>query len=237
MDHKQVVFGRWSVVLSVSGWVLPLTLVTVAKMTALPDEPLSMSMKSLVGLLFLVLVLASIALGAVARDTTCGKIALGLSIPSLLIVCGAGIWSSSNPAYNPDRQTVAYMEALRDQNWRKLWDLTEFSPIELRVWRSPEIYDRDMRRNLESPGVAEGFHYFTEMRDLSAGKPLIHGDRAEVPTCASIYAKGHDLHLHGWAHLRRRGDTWRVVICEHDWDDPMVGILGIYGIPYNPTTK
>jgi hypothetical protein len=233
MRLQKETLGRLSIIFAVVGFVLPFVLGFINAVLN-PDDT---GKSPYLGILFIFLQLTAIICAICAGKTRNAKVGVGCSVASLVFLFGLAYFMFYHQVEEPKKQALAFYRALHDQNWRKLWYLTRFTGRESRVWRTPEIYERDMLQNLLDPDTRLAFNDFSEVQDFAVANPRFEIDGAHLSTTATITRNGRVLHLNGSAHLIEQGGTWKVIIDEYETDDPFVGYCRFLGIPYHPQNQ
>ena len=103
---------------------------------------------------------------------------------------------------DPRPAVLAYYVALSKQDWKAMYPLTAFSAEEKDVYKNADDFAQKMEKQLsvDMPSK-QGFDYLKRLSDISVSPATIQGDKAEVPTAATLRYQGKILRFHGIAHM------------------------------------
>lgn len=92
-----------------------------------------------------------------------------------------------------------------------MYSLSLFSTnVRQKMPSDPEEFASGVRKGIsESGGEKTVNDLFNNMSDLAVGEPVLHGDKAAVPTSSTITMNGRALSFKGTAHMTRDGDLWK----------------------------
>ena len=117
----------------------------------------------------------------------------------------------------PQAQALKVYTVIRDQDWRSLYFLTAVSPpIKKLMPTSPEVYAIQLQQGLEQgPDKGERTKRFlASISGINVGVPIIKGDKAQVPTSATVTFTGTPQVFKGVAHLIKDDGVWKLDLTE-----------------------
>ena len=127
----------------------------------------------------------------------------GLFVVGIMAGCHRSLPDPRTPARN-------YYTALSRQDWRAMYPLTAFSSEEKEVYKDADEFTRKMVMQVSVDDAhKEGFDYLKGLTEISVGTPVVSGDKADVPTSATLLYQGNTMRFHGVAHMLYEDGAWK----------------------------
>ena len=156
------------------------------------------------------------------------KLWLGLLIVGIMAGC------HRTPA-DPRPAALSYYVALSKQDWKTMYPLTAFSAEEKDVYKNADDFAQKMEKQLsvDMPSK-QGFDYMKGLSAISVSPATIQGDKAEVPTAATLRFQNKIFHFHGVAHMLEVGGKWKFDTSASGTDVTAKAITQLLGQPEKP---
>jgi hypothetical protein len=109
-------------------------------------------------------------------------------------------------------QALKVYKAIQKQDWRTMYSLTRFSvTLTQKIGTDVDAFIKGIVKGIDDDpaGRKTTDSVLSGLSNLATGEPVINGDRADVPTSATLTLNGRATVFHGVAHMVRDGDTWK----------------------------
>jgi hypothetical protein len=112
---------------------------------------------------------------------------------------------------DPKAQALKLYKVIKNQDWKAMYSLILFpSGVAKPTATSADEFAAGFRDGInQKDGGAAVNNLFNNMSDIAVGEPAVNGDKADVPTSATITINGKALVFKGVAHMKKDGDTWK----------------------------
>lgn len=138
---------------------------------------------------------------------------------------------------DPSPHTLAYYTALSRQDWKAVYPLTAFAPEEREVYKDAPDFAQKMEKQLAVDGPeVQGFSLLKDLSEIAVGTPTVSGDKADVPTSATLTYQGKPRHFHGVAHMVYQDGGWKFDTSASGTDVTAKAIAQLLGQAEQPVT-
>jgi hypothetical protein len=119
--------------------------------------------------------------------------------------------TSTGPDYDSaKKQVLELLKVLKNQDWKRLYDITEFSSLVARGLVDRDAFAKGFASGITKDGKDDTFaKVMASLSEQSAGLVIIEGKSAYVSTTCKIDVSGQKVMLVGIAKLIKVGDAWK----------------------------
>ncbi len=108
------------------------------------------------------------------------------------------------------KQVLELLKVLKTQDWKRLYDITEFSPQVAKSVVDRDTFAKGFASGVTKDGKDDTFaKVMASLSEQSAGLVIIEGRSAYVSTTCKIDVSGQNVVLVGIAKLIKVGDAWK----------------------------
>jgi hypothetical protein len=155
-----------------------------------------------------------------------------LIVTLLLIGLGGGGWAwYQNYGDNPEEAALEAYQDFNNGDWLALHQRLRLSAEARKQMPSAEAFAQKMQERIDAnPMLKAQFDQIKgKFSDIHVGKPTIHGDKADVPTSATLTYGGQQVTVHGTAHMVKVSGKWKL---DSDPNEPLLqAAMSVIGRP------
>ncbi len=129
---------------------------------------------------------------------------------AIAVLAVGGALAAAPRQAGPSSQALALYKSLKNQDWRALYFLAEFSPAVKKQLPGPDKFATEVKEGIDnSGGAADVDMIFKNMSDIQVGEAVVKGGRATVPTSSKITLKGKIIIFKGAARMINAAGIWK----------------------------
>lgn len=136
------------------------------------------------------------------------------AVPMLIVLLVAmvfGGWWLFRPKPDPKQQALSIYTAIAKQDWKGLYPFLALSEEDLKQMPDADTFAQKTQQAINSNPVGKmGMEALKGIKDIQVGEPTINGDKADVPTSATLTFMGQSIKMKGTAHLIQSDGEWKM---------------------------